>query len=83
MDEILTNTLRAFFSDFGSIIFPIIGAILGLLASLIGLGWGVRKTIKHVGDNGFLPEKRNSFGVTESEQARIQSDVNRKMRGQF
>lgn len=40
-------------SDVASIIGGVVGAILALMAALIGLGWGVRKFQRHVSGRKF------------------------------
>jgi len=49
--------ILSYISDFAFIIGAIVVSILSLLAALLGIGWGVRKTQEHVtGVSGFNSE---------------------------
>jgi len=47
MDTI--NTLLSFYTDLALVVGGLVSAIFGLLAALVGLGWGVRKFMEHGG----------------------------------
>jgi len=55
--------------------------ILGILACLIALGMGLIFVSQWIGSSGVSPvsEHRNSFGVTDSEQAKIEADVRSRL----
>jgi len=55
--------------------------ILGVFAALVGLGIGLVFVSQWVGSSGVSPvsEHRNSFGVTDSEQAKIEADVRSRL----
>jgi len=47
------TSITSFISDLGLVIAGVVASILGLLAALVGLGWGVRKFLKWVGGRKF------------------------------
>lgn len=47
------TTVNGFVVDLSTIIAAVIAAILGLLAALVGLGWGIRKFLKWNGGRKF------------------------------
>jgi len=47
------SSVTDFITDLASVIAAVVVAILGLLAALVGLGWGVRKFLKWVGGRKF------------------------------
>jgi len=40
--------LTAFYADAGTLIALAVGVVLGALAALLGLGWGIRTLKKHI-----------------------------------
>lgn len=71
--------LLSIVSDFGIIIGAVLVGILGLLAGLLGLGWGVRKTAELIDSPDFV--NGNFYGQSPSTQKNIDREVDAKMRG--